>query len=173
VERCQAATLAATRSLTSLSMRLRPDAYGGGEGVVAATPRVPAGSHTVSVIQPRDPACFCRKIQCVIGAEVYWKSTGGSALGKSAAKHDSCSDCTGCGRPSANLHDCDKKPGWNRSYERVILVPRLAGGTLVHDSILAQIAELTADASPHARYRRRRRNRAIHSGDPEPAGSDR
>ena len=27
MERCQAATLAATRSLTSLSMRLRPDAY--------------------------------------------------------------------------------------------------------------------------------------------------
>jgi len=35
------------------------------------------------------PTSFCRKIQRVIGAEVYWKSTDGLALGKSAGK-DCC-----------------------------------------------------------------------------------
>ena len=33
-----------------------------------------------------DPANFCRRIAGVSGAEVYWKSTGVSGLGKSAAK---------------------------------------------------------------------------------------
>ena len=59
---------------------------GGGEGVVEATARVPAGSRAVSRVQPRNPACFCRKVQRVIRAEVYWKSTGDSGLGKSAGK---------------------------------------------------------------------------------------
>ena len=36
-----------------------------GEGVVDATPRIPAGSQTVTGILRRDPACSCRKIQVV------------------------------------------------------------------------------------------------------------
>ena len=48
---------------------------GGREGVDGATPRVPAGSHTVSGVQTGEPPYFRRKIQRVIGAEVYWNST--------------------------------------------------------------------------------------------------
>jgi hypothetical protein len=48
---------------------------GGGEGVVEGTARVPSGSHTVSSVLTRDPACFCRKIPRVIGADVYRNST--------------------------------------------------------------------------------------------------
>jgi len=44
---------------------------GGGEGVVEATRRVPAGSRTVSGVQAQDPACFARKIQGAISADVY------------------------------------------------------------------------------------------------------
>jgi hypothetical protein len=48
---------------------------GGGEGVVEASPRVPAGSHAVSGAPPEDPAGFCRRIQRVIGIDVYQNST--------------------------------------------------------------------------------------------------
>ena len=48
---------------------------GGGEGVVEATPRVPSGNQPVKSVPDRNPACFCRKIQAGIDAEVYRKST--------------------------------------------------------------------------------------------------
>ena len=63
---------------------------GGGEGVVEATRRVSAGSHTVRGVLTQDPGCFCRKTEHVIGADVYWNSTVDSSLEKSAAKRMVC-----------------------------------------------------------------------------------
>jgi len=54
---------------------------GGGEGVAGATARVPAGSQPVSGVLGRDPACFCRKMQAGIGADVYRNSTVDRASG--------------------------------------------------------------------------------------------
>ena len=56
---------------------------GGGEGVVKATVRVPAGSHTVSVVLTQDPACFCEEMCAAFGANVYRNSTGDLGLEKS------------------------------------------------------------------------------------------
>ena len=60
----------------------------GGEGVGEGTPRVPGGSQAVSSASSRDPACFRREIQPVIGAEVYRNSTVDRPPEKSAAKDD-------------------------------------------------------------------------------------
>ena len=48
---------------------------GGGEGVVEATPRVPARSQTVSGVLIQNPAWFCGKMHGVFSADVYRNST--------------------------------------------------------------------------------------------------
>jgi hypothetical protein len=62
----------------------------------------------VSDFQTRDAARFCGEMHAVFGDGVYWKSTGVSALGKSAAKNRRGGgadriEATGRLRPKANL----------------------------------------------------------------------
>jgi len=56
------------------------------QAVVECTPRVPAGSHTVSGVLRQDPACFCGELRAGSGDDVYRNSTGVLRSGKSAAK---------------------------------------------------------------------------------------
>ena len=58
----------------------------GREGVSVGVTLFPAGIQRVIGGRIEDPADFCRKIRAVFCAEVYWKSTESSALGKSGAK---------------------------------------------------------------------------------------
>ena len=71
----------ATAGLAGVGALQSRGVTGGGEGVVEATPRVPAGSQTVRGVQTGGPAYFWRKIQRVIGADVYRNSTVDRGLG--------------------------------------------------------------------------------------------
>ena len=57
------------------------------EGVIAGIIVQFAGRQTVSCGLAVDPAQICGEMRSVFGAAVYRKSTGGSRVGKSAAKH--------------------------------------------------------------------------------------
>ena len=59
---------------------------GGGEGVADASARVLARNQRVTSWPPRAPTYFCRERPADFGVDVYRKSTGDLALGKSAAK---------------------------------------------------------------------------------------
>lgn len=74
----------------------------GEEGVVGATARVPAGSHTVGRVLTQAPASFCREIQRLIGVHVYRNSTGDGGLGFPAAKDSHCAQR----HPDDEAHVC-------------------------------------------------------------------
>jgi len=58
----------------------------GAEGVASGVTLFSDGRQRVTRWRIQDPTDFCRKTRTVFGAEVYWKSTGDSGLGKSAGK---------------------------------------------------------------------------------------